>query len=144
MMDKQTLIDYVDACELVKESSKAIKNMRKERFVSDHVSGSNPKFPYEPRHFHIGGAVEVYVDGRELIYEKNRLHESKKTAEKIKAEVEAWLPTVPPRMQRIVRYKFFDGLTWEEVAVRMGKKSTADSIRKEFNRFFEKKGNAGQ
>ncbi len=143
-MDKQTLIDYVDACELVKESSRAIKNMRKERLVSDHVSGSNPDYPYEPRRFHLNGAVEVHFDGRKLIQEKNRLHENKKTAEKIKAEVDAWLPTVPPRMQRIVRYKFFDGLTWEEVAVRMGKKSTADSVRKEFNRFFEKNGSAGR
>ena len=47
--------------------------------------------------------------------------------------------SVPPRMQRIIRYKVFDGLTWGQVAARMGRKATADSVKKEFQRFMAEK-----
>jgi len=44
------------------------------------------------------------------------------------------------RVQRIIRYKIFENLTWEEVAVKMGRKATAESVRKEYQRFlYEKK-----
>ena len=38
-------------------------------------------------------------------------------------------------MQRIIRYKIFEGMTWEQVAVKMGRKATADSVRMEMERF---------
>ena len=41
-------------------------------------------------------------------------------------------------MQRIIRYRYLEGLTWEQVAMRMGRRATADSVRKELERFFEK------
>ena len=67
------------------------------------------------------------------------LKERLQTAERIKHDVEAWLNTIPQRMQRIIRYKIFEELTWSEVAVRMGRKATADGVRMEYIRFMEEK-----
>ena len=65
------------------------------------------------------------------------LEERIRNAEKIKRQVEAWLNTISPRMQRIIRYRIFEELTWAQVAVRMGRKSTPDGIRKEFEAFMK-------
>ena len=43
--------------------------------------------------------------------------------------------TIPARMQRIVRYRYLEGLSWEQVAARMGRGATADGVRKELERF---------
>ena len=47
--------------------------------------------------------------------------------------------TIPVRMQRIIRYKVFEGMTWQQVAKKMGRKATEISLKKEYQRFFEKK-----
>ena len=65
------------------------------------------------------------------------LAERIRNAEKIKRQVEAWLNTVSPRMQRIIRYRVFEDMTWEQVAMRMGRRATGESVKKEFQRFLE-------
>ena len=67
------------------------------------------------------------------------LKERLQTAERIKHDVEAWLNMIPQRMQRIIRYKIFEELTWSEVAVRMGRKATADGVRMEYTNFMKEK-----
>lgn len=42
------------------------------------------------------------------------------------------------RMRRIVQYRILDGLSWYEVADRMGGKATSDSCKKYFERFLKK------
>ena len=42
------------------------------------------------------------------------------------------------RMRRIAQYRIMDGLSWYEVADRMGGKATSEGCRKYFERFFEK------
>ena len=66
------------------------------------------------------------------------MEERRAAAAEIKVQVEAWLNTVPQRLQRIIRMKIFEEMTWGEVAVRMGRKATADGVKMEFRRFMEK------
>lgn len=42
-------------------------------------------------------------------------------------------------MQRIIRYRVFEKKSWDKVAVMIGRKATAESVRKEYERFFKKK-----
>ncbi len=42
------------------------------------------------------------------------------------------------RMRRIIQYRILDNLPWCDVAEKIGGKSTGDSCRKYFERFFEK------
>ena len=47
--------------------------------------------------------------------------------------------TIPVRMQRIIQYKIFENLSWEEVAKKMGRKATGNSLRMELERFLKEK-----
>lgn len=137
-MTKQILMDYIDACELIKETEEDIRKLRKQEIVHDKVKGSNPEFPYQSMNFNIEGAVETYLDEKHLEEETELLKKRKKRAEEIKLEVETWMNTVPARIQRIIRYKIFERDSWEQVAIRMGDNVTADSVRMEYYKFMRK------
>lgn len=137
-MDKKILEDYIDACEFIKETEAEIKKLeKKKRFVQDKVRGSNPDWPYEERSFSLGGSVETAADASALAREKRILEDQRKVASDLKLGVEEWMQEIPFRMQRVIRYKFFNRLSWEEVAMLMGRKCTAGSVRMEYQRFME-------
>ena len=138
-MDKKVLSDYIDACEFIKETEEEIKKLeKKRRIVQDKVKGSNPDLPYEQRSFNLGGTIETLAEAGLLARERQILETQKREAEELKLQVEEWMQEIPFRMQRIIRYKFFKELTWEEVATLMGRKYTADGVRMEFNNFMKK------
>ena len=138
-MDESILYDYIDACELIKETEADIKRLQKKKktIVQTNVSGSNPDFPYNPQHFNIQGTTFTYREDGQLRMEEMLLEERKANAERLKLEVEVWMNTIPNRMQRIIRYKIFDGMTWEQAARRIGRKATGESVKKEFQRFMK-------
>ena len=141
-MDKEILKQYIDACEQVKEAKEDILRLKKNRkkIVQDRVSGSAHEFPYTVQSFHIEGlSYPVVKDPDELDRREAILQERLQKAEEIKREVDAWMLTIPQRMQRIIRYRVFEELSWSEVAIRMGRKATADSVKKEYQRFMDEK-----
>ena len=140
-MDKNILNDYIDACALVQETERDIRALKKKRktIIQTNVSGSNPDFPYQPQHFKIEGTTFNYADDSALRWDEGLLERRKANAKKIKLNVEEWMLMIPARMQRIIRWKFLEELTWEEVAVKMGRKATGDSVRLEFQRFMAEK-----
>ena len=139
-MDKRILIDYIDACKIVEETKEEIRKLKKnrKRILTDTVKGSSHDFPYTLQTYRTEGLAYSVVKNPD---ELDRLEETLKgrlqNAEKIKHDVEVWLNTIPMRMQRIIRYKIFEGLTWAEVAIRMGRKATPDGIRKEYENFMK-------
>lgn len=140
-MDRKMLNQYIDACELIKETEEEILHLEsmQSKMVQDSVRGSNPDFPYEPRRFKIEGAIIRDSESIRLARTRRLLEKRRKQAEDIKAAVEEQMITLPLRMQRIIRYHFFQGLTWGETASRMGRRATAGSVRKEFENYFRKK-----
>ena len=137
-MDKNILDQYIDACELIKETEMEIlrlENMQVQ-MAQDSVTGSNPDYPYEQRRFKIEGVIFSCGDAVRLDRQRKSLEQRRQQAEEIKEEVESWMNRIPIRMQRIIRYRFFQELTWENTAKKIGRKATADSVRKEFERFF--------
>ena len=138
-MDKKILEDYIDACAFIKDTEAEIARLeKKKRYVQDKVRGSNPDWPYEERSFNIGGTTETVPDSAALAKERQILDEQRRIALDLKLGVEEWMKEIPFRMQRIIKYKFFNRLSWEEVATLMGKKCTADGVRMEFNNFMKK------
>lgn len=139
-MDKKILNNYIDACALVKETEKDIRCLKKKRktVIQTNVKGSNPRFPYQEQHFKVQGTTFTYQDDGNLRMEEKLLEQRKENAEKIKKQVEEWMPTIPIRMQRIIRYKVFEEMTWEQTAAKIGRKATGDSVRMEFNNFIKK------
>lgn len=140
-MDKHILNQYIDACALIEEVEEDIRKLKKKKktIVQTNVSGSNPDFPYNPQHFKIQGTTFTFREDSQLRMEEKLLDQRKADAEKIKIQVEEWMNTIPQRMQRIIRYKIFKGMNWQQVAKKMGRDATEESVRKEFERFFVKK-----
>ena len=136
-MDKSILYQYIDAYELIKDTEREIERIRskKREIVTDKVKGSAYDFPFGQISYTIRGIPDNAQDEKALDRHERILEERKAAAEAIKAQVEEWLLTIPLRMQRIIRYKIFEGLTWAQVAVRMGRKATTASVKMEFQRF---------
>ena len=138
-MDKAILQEYIDACELVKETEKEIRklNQKKKTIIQTIVKGSMHEFPYVEQHFKVQGTTFTVKDDSRLRYEEKLLERQKAKAEQIKLQVEEWMLTISSRMQRIVKYRYLEGLSWEQVAAKMGRKATADSVRMELNKFLK-------
>ena len=136
-MDKQILYQYIDACELARETEREIEQIRRRRreIVTDKVKMSDYDFPFGQISYTIHG-IPYDDQDREVLDRKERiLEERKAAAEAIKLQVEEWLGTVPLRMQRVIRYKGFEGMTWARGAQRMGRKAAEDGLKEEFERF---------
>lgn len=140
-MDKKLLQDYVDARELVRETEGEIRRLlrKKGTVVQDVVKGSAHDHPYTEQHFKVFGTAFTAKDDIRLRREKMLLGERQERAERVKIQVEEWMLGIPARMQRIVMGRYLEGLTWEQVAERMGRRATADSVRMELKRFLEEK-----
>ena len=138
-MDKAILQEYVDACELGKETEKEIQklNRKKKTIIQTNVKGSMHEFPYVEQHFKVQGTTFTVKDDSRLRYEEKLLERQKARAEQIKQQVEEWMLKISSRMQRIVKYRYLEGMTWEQVAAKMGRKATADSVRMELNKFLK-------
>lgn len=138
-MDKNILREYADACELARETERDIKRLegKKKTVMQESVRGSSPDFPYGERHFKIRGTAFSCGDDSRLRHERLLLEQRKANAERIRLLVEEWMLSIPVRMQRIVKYRYLDGMPWEQAAARMGRNATADGLRMEFERFFK-------
>lgn len=132
-MSKNIFKDYIDACELVKELEEKIREIERENTVHDVVSGSSSEFPYLGKHFHIEG-VDPQVNTN---YEWEQLRQQKDEAEQLSRQADALMAKASLRLQRIIRYKYFEKLSWNQVADKMGRGATEDSIKKEFQRFMK-------
>ena len=141
MLEKEILDQYIDACELVRETEEDIRRLkeRRQRIEQDSVKGSMPEFPYAAKNFHVEGVTysEIQNPGQ-LEMEEKLLEERRTQAAENKRRVEQWMQTIPIRMQRIVRMKIFEQMTWEQVARKIGRKATGESLRKEFEKFMKK------
>ena len=67
---------------------------------------------------------------------RTQLRNSEKRAAELVSEIEKYINSIEDcRMRRIIRYRFIDKLSWNEVADKMGGNATGESVRKNFERF---------
>lgn len=141
MITKQALIEYNDLCAEVEDTERQLRRLiaAQNEVLHDSVKGSNPEYPYEPITFHISGIATNFTSS-DIERMKRILMERREAVKAKRFDVETWINTIPVRMQRIVRLKFIEGLSWTDVAMRTGKNISGDGVRKEFWRFFEEWG----
>ena len=92
-LDKQILVQYIDACAQVEDTKREILKLKKtrKRIEQDAVKGSSHEFPYTPQTFHIEGlAYPVVKDPDELDRLEEILKERLQTAERIKEGILCW------------------------------------------------------
>lgn len=136
---KQVLNDYVDACELVRETEDDIAELEQKQSVvtSDKVKGSMNEHPYTQQSFNIEGFVYDEKHTERLEKERALLEERKRRAEVVKLQALGIINQAPTRIQRIIRYRCMERLTWKEVAEKMDNRTTEKSAQKEFERFLK-------
>lgn len=136
---KQVLNDYVDACELVRETEDDIAELKQKQSVvtSDKVKGSMNEHPYTQQSFNIEGFVYDEKHTERLEKERALLEERKRRAEVVKLQALGIINQAPTRIQRIIRYRCMERLTWKEVAEKMDNRTTEKSVQKEFERFLK-------
>ena len=132
---KQVLNDYVDACELVRETEDDIAELEQKQSVvtSDKVKGSMNEHPYTQQSFNIEGLAYDEKRNERLVKEKDIL-----SNRRVRLQALEVINQAPIRIQRIIRFRYEKKLTWEEVADRM-KGSTSGGLKMELKRFFEEK-----
>lgn len=86
VMDRNVLEQYIDACELVKETEQEIAKIKRQREVilRDSVKGSMHDFPFTEKRIHIQGLPDQVIRKSEQMENRERLLvERKEAAEKI-------------------------------------------------------------
>lgn len=140
-MDKKILKQYVDACAMVHEATEELQRIKNQQLQvqRDTVQNSLDEFPYTRTTLKIEGASERDLNTKSMRERLQEVHLRKmiEAAKDIKTKVEEEMLHIPTRIQRIVIYKYFNNMTWDEVAVKLGREATGDSVRKEFNKFIK-------
>ena len=145
-MDKDILVQYTDLQEEIRDIRRRAERARgqmerleTEGTVLDAVKGTRQDGTF--------GSIRIegfpYAD-----YEKRRrslqsyllkLADMEEKLLELTNQAEEYINSIEDsRMRRIVQYRILDGLSWYEVADRMGGKATSEGCRKYFDRFFEK------
>lgn len=147
---KEILVQYADLLQEAEELRERIRKTEDDidkiisgkKGVVDVVQSSTNDIRYAPCLVTIRG-----TDDEGYYRKKRKLKEYKAKLERLEQDVLEQLTTAQEyienvqnsRMRRILVYRYIDNLKWYQVAQRMGGKCTADSIRKEHDRFFNGK-----
>ena len=117
---KDLLRQYNSLVDEIKDLEKRIANCKNVKLERDSVKGSNPYFPYEPRTFTIEGYGIVDTERLEKL--ETLLAERKNQCEDMKLEIEKFISDIPDsRTRRVFQYRYVDGLSWLQIARRIGK-----------------------
>lgn len=129
-LDKDVFKEYLNIKAEIKDLEQRIKKCESE-IVIDTVTGSSPEYPYTIHPISICGVAND--DSLQNRYRKlvNKL-------KKEEGEIEKFIETLPQsRYRRILRYRVFDGMSWKEVAAKMGYRYSETTVRRIFNKVVE-------
>lgn len=109
------LKQYKDLCREINELENNYIKKLENRNVSDIVTGSNNEFPYQIMSFKVEGLA--HTDKlRDVLVER------KVKCEQLKIKIEEFISNIPDsRTRQVFQYRYIDGLTWLQIAMRMNK-----------------------
>lgn len=145
-MEKDILVQFADMQEEVKDIRKRAEGVRKqlERLetggtVIDTVKGTRQDGTFGSIRIEGFPCVDHEKKLRNLQSYLRKLAEAEEKLLELTNAAEEYINGIEDsRMRRIVRYRFLDGLSWNEVAGRLGGNNTEGSVKMAFGRFFEK------
>lgn len=145
-MEKDILVQFADMQEEVKDIRKRAEGVRKqlERLetggtVIDTVKGTRQDGTFGSIRIEGFPCVDHEKKLRNLQSYLRKLAEAEEKLLELTNAAEEYINGIEDsQMRRIVRYRFLDGLSWNEVAGRLGGNNTEGSVKMAFGRFFEK------
>jgi hypothetical protein len=144
-MEKDVLSQYSSQKREIRDLERMIEDAQKKKekyrnlIVSDSVKGTRPDGTYGP--IKVTGPAKKYYQRQEhlLLQRQEKMQKLKLELEKMTLGVETYIASIPDsKTRRILRYRVIEDLSWQQVALKMGGKETADSCRMIFKRFIEK------
>lgn len=136
MISRYDLNQYRDMKKEISKLCNKIRIYQNKNKIFDLVRGTSDIFPYVERSFKIEG---VDKKTQEIINEYLELLKNKYNQLMLKKiELENFIINIPTsRLRQIFEYKYIDNYKWNKIAYLIGGNSTADSIRKEHDRYLE-------
>lgn len=137
---KDKLVQFCDIQLEIKELEKKIDKLeiKLNEIVTDVVSSTTKSFPIILNHAKISG-TDMQLQIKIKRY-KNILEERYAQLLETQVEIEQFINDISTsRLRRIFTYRYLDKMSWIKVASLIGGNATSDSVRKEHNRFLEKK-----
>jgi DNA-directed RNA polymerase specialized sigma24 family protein len=120
MNAKKLLTQYTDLQAEIKDLEKRIKKLENFKVEHDKVTGSENEFPYIKRSFKIEGYNIQDIDRLNEL--KELLIDRKNQCEEFKLQIEKFISNIPDsRTRRVFQYRYIDGLSWLQIARRIGK-----------------------
>jgi len=127
----------VKEIELLKKEIEKMENSPEDYIACDVVSGSNPKWPYEPRRFHVEGITLPNYEKR-LKKLKKRLQRRIDELMEKREELEEYISTIDDSELRIIfALRYINGLTWREIAAHLGVAGDGSTERKKHDRYLK-------
>lgn len=137
-MKKDLLKQYRFCKKRIAELDEEIDRLKRENTVQDTVHGSQKDFPYIMRTRTVSGCPDVLDDTSEL----NLLYSERTKCKRVAREVSVFVNSIEDNIVRcafIMRY--MEGSStpkWDKIAMKIGGRNTADSIRMTVSRYIEK------
>lgn len=126
--------------DILKMQIKDLEDKAEKQTASDVVSGSNPVFPYERRRFHIEG-IDMKIYEKRLRRLRQKLNKRMEQLIRQRERLEAYISGIDDSMIRIIlTLRYVEGLSWRQIAHRVGGGNTPDSVRKMHDRFLKGSG----
>ncbi len=120
-MTKELLEQYPDICRELEDVERKLHQP-----VTDTVSGSGSEFPFTQHTVTIRGVQPKLIKQMGLLQAQ-------------KEEIEVFIQNLPnSKLRRIVDYRVIKGMSWEQVAAKMGHRETAWGVKSRYYRIFEK------
>ena len=117
---KDILMQYNDLHDEIKNLEGRINKLQNIKIETDTVTGSDSEYPYIPRKYVIEGYNVQDLDRLNEL--KALLVERKDQCEDMKLDIERFISKIPDSLTRMVfQYRYVDGLSWQAIAMRIGK-----------------------
>lgn len=139
-MTKELLEQADSLIEEIKDIERRLKNIekREKTILGDSVTGSEEEYPYIKRNFRVNGISNELFNSNAKRQYKKMLKSKKYKYVKLIKQIEYELNYVNnSEIRRIIRYRYYDNLSWIQIQIKMKYKSE-DTARKKIIRFFEK------
>jgi DNA-directed RNA polymerase specialized sigma subunit len=124
----------------IEELKKKLKNpefLVEPKITTDSVKGSMPEYPYVEHTIKIEG-IDYSGYNRAVNKIKKQLQEKLDELEKVLESMFDYIYSLPDsEMRQILTLRYIDGLTWQEVAERMGCQGDGSTQRKRHDKFMK-------
>ena len=139
-MNKEIIQQYYDLKKEIADIKQRINLLKKQKdpILKDSVKGSIKSFPYIQTNFKLEGVQQNSPRNNKIKRYTKMLEKFRDELLDLEISLEEYIESLPNiRIRNILRYKYIDGMSWIQVANKLGGNATENSVRMEYKRFLK-------